>query len=347
MWSDDPVTRGEALTADLVLSGGGVKGVALAGAVAALNAAGYRPWRVSGTSAGAIVGALVAAGLVGDDLTTTAMRMDFKKFADRVPLDRIPLIGAGLALTLGDGVYQGDYARDWVSDELAKLGVHTFGDLALDDPQLPPEKRYKLVVTCADITLGRLIRLPWDYREVYGLDPDEQSVAEAVRASMSIPLLYRPVTLTNPATEVTSTLVDGGVVSNFPIDSLDRTDGLPPRWPTFGVTLLPDIPGPDGTLLPRWLNRLMPAPVHLLEGVITTALVGRDQAYENKPWVRARTIQVDSDHVGFADFNLTDDDVRVLYDDGHHAAETFLSTWDWEDYLRRFRILPSNSEVAP
>jgi NTE family protein len=347
MWSDDRVTRAETLTADLVLSGGGVKGVALAGAVAALNAAGYRSYRVSGTSAGAIVGALVAAGLSGDDLTATAMRMDFKKFADRAPLDRIPLIGVGLALTLGDGVYRGDYAREWIADELAKLDVRTFADLALDDPQLPPEKRYKLVITCADVTLGRLIRLPWDYREVYGLDPDEQLVADAVRSSMSIPLLYRPTTITNPLTKVTSTLVDGGVVSNFPIDTLDRTDGLPPRWPTFGVTLLPDIPGPDGTLLPRWLNRLMPAPVHLLEGVITTALVGRDQAYENKPWVRARTIQVDSDHVGFADFNLTDADVRSLYDDGYHAAQRFVSTWDWKDYLRRFRFSSNTTEVTP
>jgi NTE family protein len=325
------------LYADLVLSGGGVKGVALAGAVAALNDGGYRARRVSGTSAGAIVGALVAAGLTGRALTATALRMDFAKFADKVPLDQVPLLGPGLALLADDGLYRGDYARQWIADELAELGVRTFGDLRLNDDQLPPEKRYKLVVTCADVTLGRLIRLPWDYRGVYDLDPDQQLVADAIRSSMSIPLLYRPTTLTNPLSEVRSTLVDGGVVSNFPIDSLDRTDGKPPRWPTFGVTLLPDIPGPDGTLLPLWLNKIMPAPVHLLEKVITTALVGRDQAYENKPWVRARTIQVDSDQVGFTDFNLNQAQVHQLHDDGYQAAEQFLHTWDWESYLRRFR----------
>jgi NTE family protein len=240
-------------------------------------------------------------------------------------------------LLADDGLYRGDYAHAWMAEELARLGVRTFADLKLDDPQLPPEKRYKLVVTCADVTLGQLIRLPWDYRSVYGLDPDRQLVADAVRASMSIPLLFRPVTITNPVSGVASTLVDGGVVSNFPIDSLDRTDGKPPRWPTFGVTLMPDIPGPDGTLLPSWLNKVMPTAVHVLEGVVITALVGRDQAYENQPWVRARTIEVDSRAVGFTDFDLTQDQVRALHADGVQAAARFLRTWDWQTYLDTYR----------
>jgi NTE family protein len=333
----------KSLTADLVLSGGGVKGVALAGAVAALNKSGYRPWRVSGTSAGALVGALVAAGLCGDALTEAALRLDYQKFADKVPLDHVPLLGPGLALLGDDGLYRGDYARAWIAEELARMGVYTFADLALDDPQLPHEQRYKLVVTCADVTLGRLIRLPWDYRSVYGLDPDRQLVADAVRASMGIPLLFRPVTVTNPDTGLTSTLVDGGVVSNFPIDSLDRTDGKLPRWPTFGITLMPEIPGPDGTLLPRWLNQIMPAPVHLLERVVTTALVGRDQAYQHKPWVQARTIEVTSSSVGFAHFSLTEQQVRQLYEDGYRAAAAFLTTWSWPEYLSRFRRQPTGT----
>jgi NTE family protein len=332
--------RDDRLTADLVLSGGGVKGVALAGAVAALNDAGYRPWRVSGTSAGAIVGAIAAAGETGRALTETAMRIDYQRFADRVPLDRFPLVGPGLAMLADEGIYRGDYAREWIAAELERLGVRTFADLALDDPQLPPGRRYKLVVTCADVTLGRMVRLPWDFGPVYGLEPGRQSVADAVRASMSIPLVYRPMTLTNPVTGMTSTLVDGGIVSNFPIDSLDRTDGRPPRWPTFGVTLMPDIPGPDGTLLPHWLNQLLPASAHLLEGVIITALIGRDEALRHQPWAAARTIEVFSDEVGFTQFSLSPAQVRGLSDDGRQAALEFLRTWDWQDYLRRFRRHP-------
>ncbi len=55
--------------ADLVLSGGGVKGIGLVGAVVALMDAGYRTQRVSGTSAGSIVGAIVAAAAQGDKLS--------------------------------------------------------------------------------------------------------------------------------------------------------------------------------------------------------------------------------------------------------------------------------------
>jgi NTE family protein len=47
--------------ADLVLEGGGVKGIGLLGAVLVLADAGYSFPRVAGTSAGAIVASLVAA----------------------------------------------------------------------------------------------------------------------------------------------------------------------------------------------------------------------------------------------------------------------------------------------
>lgn len=72
------------------------------------------------------------------------------------------------------------------------------------------ERRYRLVVTAADVTTGQLVGLPWYYRRVYGLDPDEQPVADAVRTAPSIPFFCRPVPLT-AANGLTSTLVDGGL----------------------------------------------------------------------------------------------------------------------------------------
>lgn len=331
-------------SADLVLSGGGVKGVGLVGAVVALLDAGYTVQRVSGTSAGSIVGAIVAAGsrpgrmLTGAQVKDLALQLDYHKFRDPVPVQRLPLVGTSVAVLLGDGMYKGDYARDWVHSQLRDLGVETFGDLAIDDDELPPEQRYKLVVTVADVTTGQLVRLPWDYRRVYGLDPDEQSVADAVRASMSIPFFFRRVKLTSAAGR-TSTLLDGGLLSNFPVDSLDRTDGRAPRWPSFGITLLPNLPDGIDKVLPDWglLRRL--GPPRLLDDVITTVLVGRDQAYLNQPWVSARTIRVDSTEVGFLDFDITDAQVKALYAKGRDAALAFLADWDWHSYLRRFRAV--------
>ena len=226
--------------------------------------------------------------------------------------------------------------RPRVRSQLAELGVHTFGDLKIDDESLPPERRYKLVVTASDVTLGQLVRLPWDYRSVYGLDPDTMPVADAVRASMSIPFFFRPVRLTNATTKEASTLVDGGLLSNFPIDSLDRTDGREPGWPTFGVTVLPNLPAGDDKVIPL-LGLPLPGGLHLLEQVIATTLVGRDQAYLNQPWVSARAIRVDSTEVGVLDFGINDKETQALYQNGYQAAEAFLSAWDWPAYVQRFR----------
>ncbi len=327
--------------ADLVLSGGGVKGIGLVGAVAALVDAGYQPQRVSGTSAGALVGAVVAGAVHSghfdaDELERLAMSIDYRKFLDPGLIERIPLVGTAWGVLSGDGVCRGDALRAWVADQLAGFGVSTFADLKIANPALPPEQRYRLVVTVADVTLGQLVRLPWDYERVYGLDPDTQLVADAVRASTAIPFFYRPASLTH-VDGSESTLVDGGLLSNFPIDSLDRTDGKRPRWPTFGVTLLPNLPADNDQVIPALRPLHFLGPPTLLEKVLTTILVGRDQAYLNQPWVSTRTIRVDTTDVGVLDFNLSEKDKRALFNRGYDAGREFLSTWDWNNYITRFR----------
>ncbi|MCB0950227.1 MAG: patatin-like phospholipase family protein [Mycobacterium sp.] len=326
---------------DLVLSGGGVKGIALAGAVSALIEDGYVPQRISGTSAGALVGAVLAAAVQSGrasaaQLEGLAMGIDYLEFLDPGPVERVPVLGPAWGVLSGGGIYRGDALRQWVADRLAEFGVTTFADLAIDNPNLPPEQRYRLVVTVADVSLGQLVRLPWDYQRIYGLNPDEQSVADAVRASTAIPFFFRPASLTSVHGR-TSTLVDGGLLSNFPIDSLARTDGVKPRWPTFGITLLPNLPADNEQVFPalRPLHRL--GSPTLLEQVVTTILVGRDQAYLNQPWVSARTIRIDTSEVGVLDFDLSQSAKRTLYDQGQRAGRDFLSTWDWADYIRRFR----------
>ncbi len=103
------------------------------------------------------------------------------------------------------------------------------------------------------------------------------------------------------------------------------------------MTVLPNLPEGNDKVIPALAPLRLLGPPHLLEGVITTALVGRDQAYLNQPWVDARTIRVDSTGVGFLDFDISANEIEALYAKGYAAAEKFLSTWDWDAYLRRFR----------
>jgi|tagenome__1003787_1003787.scaffolds.fasta_scaffold20981668_3 NTE family protein len=100
---------------------------------------------------------------------------------------------------------------------------------------------------------------------------------------MSLSISYfTPCTLTDPVAGTTSTIVDGGVLSNFPIEIFDRTGGQPFRWPTFGIRLFPDLPAGLGDLVPVLGLPTLPT-VRLLQQVVGTALVGRDQTHLQRP----------------------------------------------------------------
>ena len=341
-----PVDRD--LRADLVLEGGGVKGTALVGAITALERRGYQFPRVAGTSAGAIVGAFVAAGADATQLRDLMDDLDFRRVPDRRGLERLPLLfgpGALLSLTFEGGIFEGTYLRDWIHRQLKEVcRVEHFGQLRRSDADgtMPPEQSYKLMVTATDVTRGELIRLPWDYSN-YGLPPDDQLVADAVRASMSIPLYFEPVTLEDSSSGQLSTIVDGGLLSNFPIDAFDRTDAAEPRWPTFGIKLAPALPAGNSSLLP--LLGLLRGPFRppllvLAEALVTTAIVGRDQGYLRQPWVAARTILVDTGEVSVIDFGLSAAKRDALFGGGFAAMDRFLGAWDFEAYKARFRSRP-------
>ena len=308
--------------ADLVLEGGGVKGLGLVGAVLELQRQGYTFERLAGTSAGSIVAAFLAAGATADQLTAIMGRLDYRKVPDRAG---VPLVGEGLGLLGHSGAHPGNYVHGFVRDELEQLGVTTFADLERE-----------LVVTATDITRGRLLRLPWDYARL-DLDPDEQLVADAVRASISIPLFFEPVKLGDRE------LVDGGVLSNFPIEIFDVPK---PRWPTFGVKVIPDAPEATALLFPGLPLPQLP-PLRVLMQVVTTALLGHDQTYLDQPCVRRRAIQVDTSAVGIVDFGADESRRAELVANGERAARDFLATWDWDAYRRECRGISPRAAAAP
>lgn len=342
--------------ADLVLGGGGVKGIGHVGALAVLEEHGYKFQRTAGTSAGAIVGSLVAAGMPAQDMLELLGSLDFKRFRDRGMLCKVPLFGPPLAVVLQNGIYEGDAVREWLKKELENAGITTFAKLKIRDSKssLPADESYELVVMATDLTRGELVRLPWDYHR-YGLDPDKQLVADAVRASISIPFFFKPVTIPDkgqalPLDGMQSLLVDGGVLSNFPIDAFDRVDGEPPRWPTFGVTLIPRLPRGNEKVLPLH-GLLRHGPTTLLESLITTMIVGHDQGQLAKPWIAARAMEVDTNKFGIVDFELSRADQLELYRNGRGTAVDFLARWHenggWEGYVGAFRNGSKQRTPAP
>jgi NTE family protein len=335
--------------ADLVLEGGGVKGIALAAAVGTLAEAGYRFPRVAGTSAGAIVGAVVAALHRRDEpmdrLAEIARTLDFRRFRDRgLPgrlLGPLGVLTDGLSVLLEGGAYEGDYLTGWLRGVLGDLGVRTFGDLRVDDPgdDGALHHRYGLVVMASDVSRKRLVQLPWDYEE-YGLDPDEQPVVDAVRASASIPYFFEPVELRGA--RGVSTLVDGGLLSNYPIGAFDRLDELPPRWPTIGVRL--DALG-IGDAAPA--ARPVHGPVRMGVALVETAIEACQAEHVLDPCNLARSVRVDTAPLSAVDFDLSEADQQRLLGAGAQAAADFLDRWDFDAWRATCRAgTPTRGDAA-
>ena len=306
-------------TVDLVLEGGGVKGIGLVGALSVLEERGMTFARVAGASAGAIVGSLVAGGMAANQLQELMTSLDYTRFRDDTRLDHVPVLGKGLSLWLEHGIYAGDYFHGWIREQLDGLGVRTFADLHKADPgsSLPVDEQYKLVVMASDVSRGRLLRLPWDYL-VDGIDAPTKLVADAVRSSMSIPFFYRPVTLEIPKA-APSVLVDGGMLSNFPVDIFDRTDGKPPRWRTIGIKL-------SAQQVPNQVQHVVKGDLSLAMGMLGTMQSWHDQMHLNDPAVVKRTIFVDTLGVNATDFSIDKPTQQKLFENGRTAAERFLAT---------------------
>src|SRR5438128_1704051 len=134
---------------DAVFEGGGVKGIGLVGALTSIEEAGYSWGNLAGTSAGAIVASLVAAGYTATELKTLVGNLNYSKFKQETKLDKVPLLGPLLNLLIKRGVYSGDYLESWITEALAAKGVKTFGQLA-NPGEKDSRYRYKLHVIASD-----------------------------------------------------------------------------------------------------------------------------------------------------------------------------------------------------
>ncbi len=321
---------------DLVFEGGGVKGIGLVGAISVLEERGFTPKSIAGTSAGAIVATLLGAGYSAQELHDIIIDLDFRQFEDRGFEDRIPLAGPPLSILKDQGVYEGRHFLRWIGELLEAKNVRTFADLVDPETADDPRYRYRVRVIASDLSARALLALPQDAVKL-GLVPDELSVAEAVRMSMSIPFFFEPVRVRNPLTHREHLIADGGVLSNFPVWLFD-SDG-DPEWPTFGLLLVePDPRTPLGDRIPppeprRWG---VGGAVDYAKSLIHTMLEAHDRLYVEKAQY-ARTIPIKTLGVGTTEFDLPRERAEALYQSGRQAAEEFLEHWDFEAYIAEFR----------
>lgn len=275
----------------LVLSGGGAKGFAHIGMLQALDSAGIRPDLVVGTSVGALVGALYSSGYSGlaiDSLTRTMSPADaFRTYAPR---------GAGAWGTLLPLIVWEEHGRGFAAQSAAVRSADV--NVLLNSAML----RGNLIAR------GDFSRLPiplhivaTDLRDRSAVVLTSGDLAQAVRASIAIPLVFAPELIDH------RTLTDGGLAANIPV-SIARAAGAT-RVVVSDVTELPtdsinlDSPFAVADRLLNWLFRQPGDSLH------------------------AGDLYVRSDVDGFRSLDFSSDAADSLIRLGRTAGVAALSEW--------------------
>jgi NTE family protein len=194
----------------LVLSGGGARGAAHIGVLKVLEELRIPVDVITGTSMGAIVGGFYAAGSSPAEIETLVNSLEWNEaFRDRPPLDELSFRrkedSANFLVRFDAGVREGKLAlpRGLIQGQnlnfiLKSRLIHTATVADFDRLRIP----FRAVA--ADIETGEAVVL------------GAGDLAEAIRASMSIPGVFAPIDLAGRL------LVDGGIADNLPVDVARR-----------------------------------------------------------------------------------------------------------------------------
>lgn len=323
-----------------VFEGGGVKGTALVGALKAAEEASLDFVSLGGSSAGAIVAALAAARYSADEMYQEMMNKNYTDFLDDIPdefgrvrqrlgINDLRRLYSELQNDIGflDGLdpwkairlflkyrgnryireirlrlrqYQGIYAGTEFTEWFRKLLT---SKLDIDDPTMAElfsktGRELHIVST----------RLRSAQAEVYDSSSSEY-VARVVRASISIPFVFRP------AGENDDPLVDGGLISNFPAWAFDgdRIKFGPRPMLAFRLDADQSL-GPPITVLPSFSK-----------AVVRTALEGKN-LLQTRLIPNLHPIRIPTGDVDALSFDISNDKKEELFRIGYDTATNYLRT---------------------
>ncbi len=255
------------------------------------------------------------------------------------------------------GINRGDNFLNWLKEVFTEFGVYTTKALLdnMNDFSEPliesayrrfgflTEKEFKarLSLIASDITTQTKAELP-DMGDLYYHKPLDVNPAYYVRSSMSIPIFFDPLVVEDipsgknqvekwqslkkayyfgniPSKVV---FVDGGVMSNFPIDVFHVSERIPTR-PTFGVKL-----GID-----RESEMKNDSIFQIIWNCFSAARQMRDHdvIMKNQDFI-SLTSNIDDNGINWLNFNLPEEDKVELFIRGVVAACAFLKIFDWEKY---------------
>jgi NTE family protein len=193
----------------------------------------------------------------------------------------------------------------------------------------------ELIIVSSDITHEIKVEFPGMHRLYWG-DDFSISPAKYVRASMSVPFFFKPYQIDfNPGQLLTirkewhryvkvqkqldscALLVDGGMLSNFPINVFYNPDIPVPRKPTFGIKL-------------EYEDETAPQNIKSLMGfagkLVNTMRFFYDRDFILKHDMYQKTVRsIDTGNIHWLNFNLTNEEKVELFFRGALAATLFLA----------------------
>jgi NTE family protein len=313
---------------NLVFEGGGVKGIAYAGAIQVLEQAKILPniTRVAGTSAGAITATLLALGAGSQDIASIVGGTDFHQFMDA------GFPGSGVLRLVNDyGWYKGDAFSDWIKGIIQRYtGNPELTFIGLRALRNKPGSRFRdLYMVGTDLSKQQPMVFSAD-------DTPGVSIWQATRTSMSIPLFFQSMQQDGDVR------VDGGVTWNYPIDLFDDKKylsdpkaGAKPTTPTVydknqvynKETLGFRVDTADEIAAEKASWKLPPQKVDNVAEYIT-ALIGFMTDMANKAHLSDqdwhRTVFIDAAGIGATDFGLTPPQIKMLIANGVAGTNTYL-----------------------
>ncbi len=209
---------------NLVLEGGGVRGMAYASVFSVLQEKGILQQieNIGGSSAGSIAGMLVCIGYTASEIDSLMIELPVQKFND----GKGGVVGKYRRFKKDFGIYKGTAFEKW----LQQLVAHKTGNPLLTFMQLHQlhvnNGLYKNF-SCTGTNISKQQLEIFNYSNT----PD-MPIALAVRISSSVPLYFEPVALDNKLQKIKKSdtisfanyYVDGGMLCNYPISMFDTCE---------------------------------------------------------------------------------------------------------------------------
>ena len=254
------------------------------------------------------------------------------------------------------GLNPGTYFEAWITAQLKSNEIHTLKDLTALREKLPEglknvqsdtnidDIKAQLAIITSDITTHTKVEFP-KMTELYWSNPEDIAPAKLVRASMSVPFLFEPFQVNHLPNKGRKNdknwiehasyygpvppsvkFVDGGLLSNFPINVFHRSDGGIPRMPTFGVRL--STFREDYSRIGS-LGNFAGAMISTMRQIFDYDFLLKNPDYKHL------ICRIDaSEQFNWLDFNMSEEDQIKLFNLGAEKAVEFLNTFDWKAYKK-------------